>query len=307
VCNGFEADKIAGIMLRCNLSILTIQEPRATFDEIDIGFSKKVLLQHGIKGFFTKHQYFLYNERALGARISNLSAQMEGRLISCDLQIGPLEENTFIKIHGCYAVTQGNKKYKDGSTRDQHRRKLHNIVSNILKPTNPKENKKYVGNILAGDLQETITTTERDNMGGHFYNRMKCGVMDAIERAEKSMCSAVFEYESDHQNPYITRNEFTNSNSGRGITHIMVSSKIEDMYVGGCVDAILSSSSILSDHHLVAADFIFDIPTPPRHISQPTKRVRWGRISNILVEMTHEDKDKNNPQLHSPENQYPAH
>lgn len=55
VCNGFEADKIAGIMLRCNLSILAIQEPRVTFDEIDLGFSTKVLLQHGIKGFFTKH------------------------------------------------------------------------------------------------------------------------------------------------------------------------------------------------------------------------------------------------------------
>jgi hypothetical protein len=70
VCNGFEADKIAGIMLRCNLSILTIQEPRSTFNEIEVGFSKKVLLQHGIKGFFKKHQYFLFNERALGARVS---------------------------------------------------------------------------------------------------------------------------------------------------------------------------------------------------------------------------------------------
>jgi hypothetical protein len=67
------------------------------------------------------------------------------------------------------------------------------------------------------------------------------------------------------------------------------------MYVGGCVDAILSCSSILSDHHLVAADFKFDIPTPPKHISQPTTRIRWGKISKIEVETVYEDDDKQIP------------
>jgi hypothetical protein len=63
VCNGFEANQIATIMLKCNLSVLFIQEPRSTFNEIEIGFSKKILLQHGIKVTFSKHQYLLFNER----------------------------------------------------------------------------------------------------------------------------------------------------------------------------------------------------------------------------------------------------
>jgi hypothetical protein len=54
VCNGFEANKIAGIMMRCNISILIIQEPRSIFNEIEIGFSKMVLLQHGIKRILQK-------------------------------------------------------------------------------------------------------------------------------------------------------------------------------------------------------------------------------------------------------------
>ena len=140
-----------------------------------------------------------------------------------------------------------------------------------------------------------MTMTARDNKGEHFYNRLKYGALDAIEQSSKSMCSAVFEYESDNQNPYITRNEFNNSNSCRGISHIMVTSKVEDMYIGGCVDAILSCSSIVSDHHLVAADFVFDIPTPPKHISQPTNRIKWGKISNIKVETAYEDDDKQIP------------
>jgi hypothetical protein len=75
----------------------------------------------------------------------------------------------------------------------------------------------------------------------------------------------------------------------------MVTSKVEDMYIGGCVDAILSCSSIVSDHHLVAADFVFDIPSPPKHISQPTNRIKWGKISNIKVETVYEDDDKQIP------------
>jgi hypothetical protein len=290
VCNGFEPSQIATIMLRCNLSILFIQEPRATFNEIEVGFSKKILLQHGIKGTFTKHQYLLFNERALGARISNITTQMEGRLISCDLQIGPLSENTFIKLHGCYAVTQGDKLYKDGFTRNQRRKQLHKAVIKALKPDN-----KYIGAMLAGDLQETITTTSRDNKGGHYYDRMKFGVLDAIEQSSRSMCSAVFEYESDEKVPYITRNELSNSNSGRGITHIMVTSKVEEMYVGGCVDSIISSTSILSDHHLVAADLLIDIPTQPKHTSQPTRRIKWGKISSIKVEAIYEDDEDSIP------------
>ena len=109
------------------------------------------------------------------------------------------------------------QKYKDGSTRDQHRKQLHSVISKLLKPSKSKGKKKskskgkkkFIGDILAGDLQETITVTARDNKGRHFYNRLKFGVMDAIEQSPKSMCSVVFEYESDMQNPYITRNEFT--------------------------------------------------------------------------------------------------
>ena len=290
VCNGFDANQILTIMLKCNLSVLFIQEPRSKFDEIEVGFSKKILLQHGIKAAFSKHQYLLFNERALGARISNIKTQMEGRLISCDLQIGPLSENTFIRLHGCYAVTQGNKLYKDGFTREQRRKQLHKIVMTAL-----KQEKKYIGAMLMGDLQETITMTSRDNKGGHSYARMKFGVLDAIDQSSRSMCSAVYEYESDEQSPYITRNELSKSNSGRGITHIMVTSKVEEMYVGGCVDNILSCSSIMSDHHLVAADLIIDIPTPPKHSPNPTKRIRWGKISSIKVEPIYEDDESSLP------------
>ena len=128
VCNGFEAETIATLMLRCSLSILFIQEPRKEFKEIEIAYSRKTLISYGIKGYFTKHQYVLYNEKALSSRVTNFKTEMEGRLIKCDLQIGPATENTFLRLFGCYAIPQGDKKYKDGPTRHQKRRKLFDII-----------------------------------------------------------------------------------------------------------------------------------------------------------------------------------
>ena len=128
VCNGFEAETIATLMLRCSLSILFIQEPRTEFKKTEVAYFKRTLISYGIKGYFTKHQYVLYNEKALSSRISNFEAELEGRLIKCDLQIGPLNDNTFLRLFGCYAVPQGDKKYEDGSTRHKKRRKLFNII-----------------------------------------------------------------------------------------------------------------------------------------------------------------------------------
>ena len=108
VCNGFIAETIAGIMLKCNFSILLIQEPpRSTFDDTDIGYTKKTLLQYGINGHFSKYQYLLFNERALGGRLSDFIEHLDGRLIACNLQIGPLEENTYLRFRMLCSTTRG--------------------------------------------------------------------------------------------------------------------------------------------------------------------------------------------------------
>ena len=59
VCNGFEAETIATLMLKCSLSILFIQEPRTEFKKFEIAYFKKTLISYGLKGYFTKHQYVL--------------------------------------------------------------------------------------------------------------------------------------------------------------------------------------------------------------------------------------------------------
>ena len=121
---------------------------------------------------------------------------------------------------------------------------------------------RSIGDIFVGDLQETITMTTRDNQGSTRYKRLDFGVLSAIEKGtHKQMTSVVHAY--DAHKSYITRENPSSSNGGRSISHIMTSSVADDLYVGGCVDSIVSSTSIVSDHHIVAADFILDIPRPP--------------------------------------------
>ena len=47
---GFDTKAIATIMLRCNISILFVQEPKAKVTDVDIGFISKGLMQYGLRG-----------------------------------------------------------------------------------------------------------------------------------------------------------------------------------------------------------------------------------------------------------------
>ena len=64
---GFDTKAIATIMLRCNISILFVQEPKAKVTDVDIGFISKGLMQYGLRGYCTRHQFMVYNEATLGA------------------------------------------------------------------------------------------------------------------------------------------------------------------------------------------------------------------------------------------------
>ena len=85
---------------------------------------------------------------------------------------------------------------------------------------------------------------------------------------------------------HFARESLGDSRSGRGISHILVDSRIEDMYMGGCVDNLLVSGAFFTDHHIVAADFAYDMKDIYLQDREPTERSKWGRLVNILLELT---------------------
>jgi hypothetical protein len=135
------------------------------------------------------------------------------------------------------------------TTRNELRKQLFKLVSKLLNFL-PKE-AKFKGDIFVGDLQETITRTERDNQGGYNRKQLEYGMLKACQ----DMISLVRKYNGLIS--YITRESLSSSIGGRGISHILGTEKIEEIYMGGCVDPIVSACSINTDHHIVAADFDF--------------------------------------------------
>ena len=305
VNNGFDTEAIAKLMLRGTISILFIQEPKQQVTDTDIGFINKGLMKYGLRGYCTRYQFLIYNETVLGARIENVTSQLEGRLITCDLQVHDATDNVFIKITGCYAVPQGDMTYKDESTRAQHRRDLYHTLMKAMQTqtTRPKTKtgfksvgKSYIGELFLGDLQETITTTTRDNQGGTKYNRLEFGVLSALDRANKDMISLV--YELDGTLSYITREPLSRSTGGRGISHIMGTPAMEALYLGGCVDKCLAATMIHSDHHLVAADFALQIQDLDVVMDRPPiVKYKWGTISNIKMDCVKNEENGGTPVL----------
>jgi hypothetical protein len=303
--NGFDADTIVKVMLQCTISIMFIQEPKKKVTKVDTGFMNKALLKYGLKGYFSQHQFLIYNDATLGARVQDVKCELEGRIITCYVQIGAITSKDYIKITGCYAVPQGDFIYEDESTRVEKRKRLYDKMRSHLKPRNPLSRtekgfksvgKHITGEIILGDLQETMTTTSRDNIGGTKYKRLAHGLLQAIEDSGKTMSSVVFEKEG--QQTYITREPLSGAKGGRGISHIMVDRNMEDLYVGGCVDPILSSSSCgTADHHIVAADFDLGAIAFTLYETNPTTRYKWGAISKILMTYGEVEGETGEPQL----------
>ena len=79
VNNCFHTETVVKIMLRCNISILVIQEPKhqPTTKTNEI-FKNKTLQKFGHKGFFSDFQYLIYNEATLGARGRDFSRMIGG-------------------------------------------------------------------------------------------------------------------------------------------------------------------------------------------------------------------------------------
>ena len=104
--------------------------------------------------------------------------------------------------------------------------------------------------------------------------------------------SGVFKYEGDPS--YITREALSGSLGGRGISHIMLDAGAEQLYVGGCVDNIIASTNITTDHHIVAADFTLQIDDIEFNQSDSSAiKYQWGKISSILMDQSEDDKEEN--------------
>ena len=87
---------------------------------------------------------------------------------------------------------------------NQNLNKIRPFCSGFAGPT-----VNIIGEILLGDIQETISKTSRDNQGGIHYKPPKHGILNTIESTHKHRTSIVREFEG--QASYITRESLGDS------------------------------------------------------------------------------------------------
>ena len=78
----------------------------------------------------------------------------------------------------------------------------------------------------------------------------------------------------------------------------MVDRNMEEMYVEGCVDPILSATSCgTTYHHIVAADFDIGANNFNLYERTPITRYKWGTISKIIMSYGDIDEETGEPKL----------
>ena len=175
--NCSQAETVARIMIRCNVSVAFIQEPRTQLTDESEEFIINELAKYGLKGYYTKFQFLIYNECLLGPLFRNIKKQMNGRILSCLIQVDEAQDNYFVKLTGCYAIPQGPG---IRNCRTKKRKQLYDSLKKCLEETNnnlshtitgfKSHEHHIIGEVVMGDLQETMTTTTRHNQGETHYN-----------------------------------------------------------------------------------------------------------------------------------------
>jgi len=104
--------------------------------------------------------------------------------------------------------------------------------------------------MIMGDLQETLTTEDSDNISIYRKELFRNGILKSTQSTHTSIVR-----DSMKDKPYITR---LGSKGGRGIDHILIpkNQKFQDWFGGGEVDRNRSANFFPSDHALISCSFI---------------------------------------------------
>ena len=168
VKNQFTHEMAGEIFMKGGFSILCFQEPFAAHSEPNKSWESIMRreLQGGrITPFFSKHQIILADLNKWGGKFAETFVSHDkGRAISFVLHAGGKMKWGFISI---YAPTiDGRKEIPSDDPKSKwHQRGL---LRKFVRNTINSWKRKYNGNvniIILGDLQETVSKTDRDNFG----------------------------------------------------------------------------------------------------------------------------------------------
>jgi len=168
--NGFDHLAIASIMVKKDIDILALQEPRlsnSTKDDVWIATMRKELRKSKLELITTQFSYLVFDEQTSGAALASIIRQVsnvQGRLLSVTFKTDDLwEVHTVISI---YAVTNPKSTRKYANSRNSRK----DVSTKLTKALYDeiiylRETFGEAPITIVGDFQDSIHNDHRDNIG----------------------------------------------------------------------------------------------------------------------------------------------
>ena len=176
----------AELMLKANLSLLAIQEPFGSFTTNDKSWSAyrtSNLNSAYFKAYESKHQVLIVDEEEWGGKnLEEFQCYQEGRIMAIPLKISELQ---CIGIISVYAITTGDSVLANGSNKKKIRMETTSTVRRIYNKW--KEKYPDINIIILGDLQETWSMSNLDNLGNFRKDLDENGILQEFNTSHYSI------------------------------------------------------------------------------------------------------------------------
>lgn len=247
VRNKYDHTAAAELFVQENLSFLSIQEPFCSQHKASESWKAYRMLElqsARIRSFETPYQVILFDTWKWGGKILYpFESKQYGRVTSIAFNFSKKQKIGFISV---YAPTNALKQSTDSSSNTTLQ-----ITSDIIDKNISKWESEHpdIQIVILGDMQETISLSNKDNIGNYRQPQAPEGVLNLLKNSHDSIVRKL-----DSSDEYITR---FGSEGGRGIDHIFIpkSSNLLNQIIDAKVQRQKGAEFFPSDHSLITCTF----------------------------------------------------
>jgi len=244
--NKFDHSIAASLMIEQNVTFLALQEPfgcQTQASKTWKSFVKCELQSARIDCFESQHQVILIDSWKWGGKVlSAFDAQLNGRFTSIAFKFGDGKMLGIISIYASSAEAHSTTAASG----------INSDIITYIDDTMDKWQIQFpdINIIVLGDLQETCSTLNRDNLGNFRKEKCPDGILSFLEDTHCSFIRSSLE-----ESRYLTR--FGNVGA-RGIDHIMVANQNDKKseFTSPRILREIGNTYFPSDHALLSCEYI---------------------------------------------------
>jgi len=274
--NKFAYSTAAELMVGENFSFLALQEPHGTQHTSNASwqaYNKCELQSARIDCFESQYQVILVDTWKWGGKtVSDIGVYLQGRIISMAFEFGDGAQLGIISVYASSAETHHQNK----SEINDDIIAIYDDITDKWKDTFPNMNI-----MIMGDLQETCSTSDRDNLGTFRKEKNLQGILAHLEDTHESFIRAV-----NDKDQYLTR---FGQVGARGLDHIMISQdpNAQKKFSSPKICRHEGHSYFASDHSLLVCEYRRN-DANNNEDGHSTTKIRYSPISSIKMKSSGE-------------------